>query len=214
MITQGRTTGRIIKKGVDEMGRFTWMILKGKNERQIMTITVYRVYKAGPNIGPHTAHMQQIKQLLMKEVTTPDPRREILGDIQRLVKEQHKQGGGVVLMMDANEDWERDGELAEFLLETQLEDVHQSQQQTTPTTTYSRGTKRLDYIFTSHPLLGTIRMPGYLAIHDAIISDHRMCYMDVNMITFLGGNINQILRPYQRIFKCNKKQEANYLYRN
>ena len=74
MITQGRTTGRIIKKGVDEMGRFTWMILKGKNEKQIMIITAYRVCKAGPNIGPHTAYMQQVKQLLMKGVTTPDPR--------------------------------------------------------------------------------------------------------------------------------------------
>ena len=26
MITQGRVTGRIIKKGIDDMGRFTWMI--------------------------------------------------------------------------------------------------------------------------------------------------------------------------------------------
>ena len=57
------------------MGRFTWMILKGKNERQIMIITAYRVCKAGPNIVPHTAHMQQVKQLLMKGVTAPDPRR-------------------------------------------------------------------------------------------------------------------------------------------
>ena len=64
------------------MGRFTWMILKGKNEKQIMTITAYRVCKAGPNIGPHTVYMQQVKQLLMKGVTTPDPRREILVEIQ------------------------------------------------------------------------------------------------------------------------------------
>ena len=110
-------------------------------------------------------------------------------------------------MMDANEDWEKEpsGELAEFLLETQLEDVHQARQQTTPNTTYSRGTRRLDYIFTSHHLLMAIRKSGYLAIHDGIISDHRMCYMDVNMTTFLGGNINQILRPYQRVFKCDDK---------
>ena len=26
MITQGRVTGRIIKKGMDDMGRFTWII--------------------------------------------------------------------------------------------------------------------------------------------------------------------------------------------
>ena len=89
-----------------------------------------------------------------------------------------------------------------------MEDVHQARQKITPTTTYSRGTKRLDYIFTSHHLLGTIRKSGYLAIHDVITSDHRMCYINVNMITFLGKNINQILRPYQRVFKCNNKARS------
>ena len=68
------------------MGRFTWMIIKGKNDKEIMIITEYRVCKAGPNIGPHTAHMQQVKQLLLKGITTSDPRREILIEIQRLVK--------------------------------------------------------------------------------------------------------------------------------
>ena len=43
MIAQGRVTGRIIKKGMDDMGRFTWMILKGKSDKQIMIITAYRV---------------------------------------------------------------------------------------------------------------------------------------------------------------------------
>ena len=32
MNMEGRVTGRIIKKGMDDMGRFTWMILKGKND--------------------------------------------------------------------------------------------------------------------------------------------------------------------------------------
>ena len=50
MIMQGRVTGRIIKKEMDKMGRFTWTILKGKNEKQIMIITAYRVCRAGPNI--------------------------------------------------------------------------------------------------------------------------------------------------------------------
>ena len=78
MITRGRVTGRILKKGIDEMGLLTWMILKGKNNKQIMMITAYRVCKAGPNIGPHTAHMQQVKQLLLKGVVTPNPRMEML----------------------------------------------------------------------------------------------------------------------------------------
>ena len=48
-----------------------------------------------------------------------------------LVNNHHSQGGGVVLMMYANEDWEKEvkGDFAEFLLETQLEDVHKMRQQ-------------------------------------------------------------------------------------
>ena len=31
-ITRGQVTGQILKKGIDDMGRFTWMILKGKKQ--------------------------------------------------------------------------------------------------------------------------------------------------------------------------------------
>ena len=75
----------------------------------------------------------------------------------------------------------------------------------TPNTKYSRRTKRLDDIFISHHLLGSISKSGYLAIHDGIILDHRMCYIDLNMITFLGGNVYQILKPHQRVLKCDDK---------
>ena len=128
-------------------------------------------------------------------------------DIQKLVTEHHKQGGGVVLMIDANKDCgiERQGELAEFMLATQLKDVYKARHKMTPTTTYAREVKRLDYIFISHHLLGTVRKLGYLALHDGVISDHKMCFIEVNMTTFLGGNVNQILMLYQRVFKCNHK---------
>ena len=62
-----------------------WMMLKGKNEKQIMIITAYRVCKAEPNIGPHTFQMQQVKHLLLKVLVLPDPRKELLMDIQKLV---------------------------------------------------------------------------------------------------------------------------------
>ena len=31
IVTRGRMTGRIAKRGVDEMGRYSWIILNGKN---------------------------------------------------------------------------------------------------------------------------------------------------------------------------------------
>ena len=198
IITRGRMTGRIVKRGADEMGRYTWIVLNGRNGKQVMIISAYRTCKAGLRSGPHTANMQQIKHLLKKGVVTPNPRRAILSDLKLMIGEHRKAGGSVVLMMDANEEWERErnGDLAEFLLETGLEDIHKMKQQEIPTTTYARGTKRLDHILVTPDLVQTVRRAGYLPIHDGVIADHRLCYIDCNLVEFLGGNVNNIIRPH------------------
>ena len=69
--------------------------------------------------------------------------KERLKDLKRIVEEHHSQGGGVLLMIYANDDWEKElkGDFTEFLLETQLEDVHKMRQQEKPKTTHSRGYK-------------------------------------------------------------------------
>ena len=82
--------------------------IKWKNEKQILIITAYRVCKAGANIGPHIAHMQQVKHLLLKGVVIPNPRWETIQDLKKIIMEHHSKGGGVVLMIDANEDWEKE----------------------------------------------------------------------------------------------------------
>ena len=86
-----------------------------------------------------------------------------------------------------------------------MEDVHKVKQQPTPKTTYSWGSKHLDYIFMSTNLVGTVRKAGYLPIHDEVISDHRMCYVECNLHAFMGGNVNKIVIPHLREFKCNDK---------
>ena len=74
LVAKGKITGRIIERGSDVMGRFVWIKLNGKNNKQVMIILAYRVCKYGTNIGPHTVHMQQVKYLLLKGVTSPNPR--------------------------------------------------------------------------------------------------------------------------------------------
>ena len=80
--------------------------------------------------------------------------------------------------------------------------------QPTPKTTYTRGSKRLDYIFMLTSLVGTVRNAGYLPIHDGVISDHRMCYVECNLHAFMGGNVNKIVRPHLRDFKFNDKAQC------
>ena len=48
-------------------------------------------------------HMQQVKQLLLKGVVKPKTIWELLQDLKKIIMEHHSTGGGVVLIIDANE---------------------------------------------------------------------------------------------------------------
>ena len=77
--------------------------------------------------------------------------------------------------------------------------------------TYARRTKRLDYILMTSKLVQTVRRAGYLPLHDGVIADHRMCYIDCNLVAFFGGNVNKIVRPHMGSFKCDDKARCEIL---
>ena len=104
IITRGRMTGRIIKRGANEMGRYTWILLNGKNGKQVMIISAYRACKANLKSGTHTAYMQQVKHLMKRGIVATNPRKEVLSDLKWMTEEHHRLAWGIVLMMDANED--------------------------------------------------------------------------------------------------------------
>ena len=125
LLTQLNISGRIVKRGSDEMGRYTWIQLNGKNNKKVIIITAYRVCKAGNSIGTHTAHMQQVKHLLQKGMVTPNARKEMIKDLGEMIKEHLSEGRGVILMLYSNEEWEKksQGDMSEFLLATQLKGI-------------------------------------------------------------------------------------------
>ena len=86
------------------------------------------------------------KGIAKKVVLTPNLRHEILKELKKMIIKKHKNKGLVILMMDGNEFWvlENEGELAEFAMETQIEDIHIARQKVVPQTTYERGLQRLD----------------------------------------------------------------------
>ena len=56
--------------------------------------------------------------------------------------------------------------------------------------------------------MSTVRMSGYLGIHDGMVSDQIMCYAVCDMHILLGGKINQIIPPQMRAFKCDDKVQS------
>ena len=90
-------------------------------------------------------------------VRDPNPRRQILKDLQSLIEEKRLHGYRLILLIDANGDYQqwKDKGLQQFIDETQLDDPYASR--FGHTRTYIHGSSHLDYIFMDKALLPSIR---------------------------------------------------------
>ena len=68
------------------MKEYSWIILNGKNGKHVMIISAHIVCKEKMNIRLHMAHMQQVKHLLKRGMIAPNPRKEVMKDLNRLVE--------------------------------------------------------------------------------------------------------------------------------
>ena len=133
----------------------------------------------------------------------------------QIIVEHRKQGFRPILFMDANEDWTnaRTGTaLRTFLQETQLQDplYQRFNKDGLTASTYARGSSRIDYMFFDGALVQSIRRIGTLGLHEAIVSDHVMLYVDFDEKELFQGLINRPVRVPSREFilaqadKCDK----------
>ncbi|KAL7517834.1 hypothetical protein ACHAWF_000158, partial [Thalassiosira exigua] len=121
-----------------------------------------------------------------------DPRTQILDDLRKLITEKRAEGLRPILMMDANDDWVRpEGKsFAAFIEEMKLVDpLHKHFKN-------ARGTKRIDYMLVDEFVDQAIIRIGTLGLHEGIIFDHVMLYMDIDERQLFGGIINRpVLHP-------------------
>lgn len=93
LISQGKTSGRVMQRGADPLGNFTWMALRGRKETGVLVVNGYRVcQKAGTRSGPDTAYSQIWKKLRKQGDKNPDPRNKCLSDISDLISEWSQKG--------------------------------------------------------------------------------------------------------------------------
>jgi hypothetical protein len=79
--------------------------------------------------------------------------------------------------------------LAQLVTQCDLVDPHAIHHGTDQEpSTYSRGTKRLDYIFVSPSVLPFIQKCGIDPFHQILYTDHRGLFIDADIKGLLGGN--------------------------
>ena len=89
--------------------------------------------------------------------------------------------------------------LAHLVTQCDLADPHANAHGTNgEPSTYSRGTKQLDYVFISPRILPFIQKYGIHPFHQVIFTDHRGLFLDMDLKDLLGGVLAQIQAPKAR----------------
>ena len=147
---------RYVSKHSDAMGRWSTISMSGKRGRIIHFITVYQLVDKATN-GPFTVHQQQVASLRLSDRTIT-PRKAFIVDLTIYLRSIKTSNSEVVIMGDLNEvvGLSESG-FNKITNEFDLVDVMAHFHSIThEVATYSRGSKRIDYIFCSSNLIPAI----------------------------------------------------------
>jgi hypothetical protein len=179
----GPLVGRIRDTITDLYGRWCGYTLIGRDTKEIMVLAAYNVsqYK-NAKVGEDMLFNQQIELYKLKNIRDPDPKKIFIEDLTSLVRKARKEDKDIILTGDFNELVGDDPRgMSTVLLAGDLTDAHEHQHGKIDTTTYTRGIKRLNYIFITPRLVKQILRSGYESFHTRIASDHRGYFVDFDL---------------------------------
>ena len=214
-ITRGTWAGRVIQKGQDSLGRWSYTTLLGKKGKLVKIITTYRVCKKPSGNGDCTIRSQQERDLFETRKKLLDPREEILKDLETMIVNEHKKGTIVILMGDMNEDISKGKRIISFLDNTSMKSIIQQDSEGNMPATHDRGSGCIDLLaISSHCDNEVVLRSGYLPFYYGNPTDHRGYYCDLNAkILFDHASSDQTNSNYRtfstdNIKKCNKYVHA------
>jgi len=230
---------RIEEKGSDpfNLGRWSYLILRGKGTKRIVIITAYRV--SADLAGPMTATMQQYRKISKvnredNRVSRPLPRHQFILDLQAWLETLVSKEYLIIMALDANDDYypnagsitpltytagkhvqnaKRDGTLATLCKTCGLVDPFTNiHTHSPPPSTYMRGSSRLDYVFISWGLLSAVERAGILPYNSIFFGDHRPCFLDFNALALFQEESHPLAPLSRRGLQLhNPKKVTQYL---
>ncbi|KAL7574197.1 hypothetical protein ACA910_014872 [Epithemia clementina (nom. ined.)] len=216
LITTNSTTGRVIATGSDEMGRWTFQSLLGRDKRQITIISAYQVCSPSSSQSVPsalTAHSQQVS-ILRQQHRSLSPRQSFVTDLTHFIKSLQHAGHGIILAGDFNEPLGfhasgmtklcTDCALADLLLHMTGQDNFK---------TWQRGTdRRIDYVLCSDWIVETAVSACYEPFQYQSKGDHRNICIDFDLLGLFGNPTYCLASPSQREFRAtDRKSVATYL---
>jgi hypothetical protein len=178
--------GRYQTSGSDPhgLGRWSFIQLYGKQGKSLVIITAYWVCHGHIGTsGASTAFHQQWHLLRLAGTKRPNPRKRFITDLITEIKTWQHAGADIILGGDFNEQLgETPDGLSHLVTMCGLADIHASNHGTQDEPrTYSRGSKRLDYMLLSPRILDYVDISGIDPFHSVIQTDHRGLFADIDL---------------------------------
>ena len=182
------------------MGRWTVTNLTLPQGRILSVICCSQVCNQNiKTVGPKTAFSQQWTLLREQGNIRPNPRKSFIQDLDKLISSLTANNNSIILAGDFNTMVSDDiTGLQRIITKFSLADCVQHLHGNYTCSTYSRGSKCLDYIFASRTILPAITQAGIPQLGTIVDSDHRPVFLDLNMTKCFGQDISCLVSPPNR----------------
>jgi Endonuclease/Exonuclease/phosphatase family len=170
----GPIVGRVIEKGADELGRWTWQSLTAKTGK-VVVVCCYQVCTASTSstrISSASAYSQQASILRQRGVERPNPRAQFIQDLRAFLTKHVLSNDRVIIVGDFNESLEEGGPLFNLQEDFDLCDAMDACVGHSSFNTYARGSSRIDFVLCSPDVLPVIRNGGYESFGHLVKGDH------------------------------------------
>ena len=182
--------GKIIERGTDpwKYGRWSYTVYAGKAGTSLMVVGGYRVGHRSNNAGASTAWYQQ-KVLLTKDQRDIEPEMAFVQDMEEWITEKIKENMEVIILLDANEQWEQKSNIRKMAKNLNLFNLDTDGEYNFPPThpcihNRSRDTT-IDYFLCTQKVLKNINYATLTPYDLHTLGDHRGFLVDVDITKIL-----------------------------
>jgi hypothetical protein len=196
IISTGKIAGRVKKNGSDKLGRWTYQLLDGQGDKDILIICVYQCCKS-PTPGKTTAYHQQVVLLSEMNRTDKDPRRNFYRDLKKFMESfliDEESNVIPFIIGDWNEECKGSSTSKklcnEFGLVNIFDRIYPNQKKFK---TMMRGSRPIDFALAPPEIADRVSNFVYEPFMYRLKGDHRAFYFDIGE-KFLFGNAKE--SPY------------------
>jgi hypothetical protein len=189
------------------MGRRSGFKLHTNRDSNINIITVYQSTKSD---GLHTNYMYQISHMKKQGITNPDPRKQLMIDLQLMIGRFNTKNESTIVLIDANDGlYQKQSLLPTFLHNTNLVPLVSNLENYPPT--HSRGSYCIDFVFGSPNTVPFITSSGISGFFDQPWphTDHRGLFININIVGLFGATIHTIPESIPRRVTSKSKKLCN-----